>query len=1055
MKDFELMELLGRAFADGKTDVLADQLAPDCRYVSEYAEKTIDTAENILKHMKAVYDHVEDDCGYSFKSVPIAGLLRGGGVCPMDADQNVYLADHALLLFQFDTEHPCAVVSVMRDRKSGLIKSILLSRNSRFYNVSFFDKELLKDSPLDLPSTVTPMTPRDAYANVIRNMFSGQHLDDKPEEISGEAYIWKKADEFIKPWLESEGYEVLESRPFDDCIGYRCSRNDYDYTVYMFAYGNKKTALLDGDYCRKLLDYEFSADSTVLVVYLKVKRMWSGSETVYKVGHYSGVRNREPDLWRVNSVDGRNILEYFLSRETTDAIYEFMYAFNHDSLDVYDSIITDEGPAFQGIGFGGSFMNSGFYTSLNWLHEQYGNMKIGYVRYNDVIYSFAPYLEGYGFFRFSFDDGDWIAEVTAYPFDGRDVKTAEFIRTDERESESMYDAVPQLTGVYVLPAVYTERFALKLLFENGECRKYVLPIPSEDEEKEVIQYRKHLFTDGIWQSAEVRASLPAEIKGYPDRKSAVVFKNGFFISGLLCYMESTPFAEAEKCSETVYEDDRYRLTRIWRMPVNSVREDKETGLLELLISGTAFNGYGLSTFASVDGDRLTSIDFDYMDGFSDGLARVSKSGYGYGFVDEQMHFIIPMIYGLAEDFKDGQAKVMRGGKWFYIDKTGKETPVESQTEETKYQEIGNFSEGMCKVSILKLSHFDLAFHSDYDDIAGTWGFVNEAGEEVIAPQYIYAEDFSNGIAVVCKGKWTIDPKWDNECNSGRYWTDEELWGAIDKNGKTAIPFVFDEIKHFNDAEEVFMAHYGGWEDGHWGVIDARGNWLAEPVFEDIDYEYHNGLFTFYEESRRCGDDVLLGIYDINRHRVIFEPQFYDVSFCDDEWIKVNVFDEKLGRRIEKLIDPEGKERFPSTYSFIDTSEEPYVVTIIDDKGERRGLIDGNGNIILPCEYSDVDFDGFDYEHKWMIFTQDEKLGVSDFSGTVILPPVYYRISNTGRFFTVRAESDENDAEGLVDETGREILPCIYKRISWFGDNHLLCKRSNCCEMMVLTEKKKG
>ena len=57
MKDFELMELLGRAFADGETDALAGQLAPDCRYVSEYAEKTIDTAENILKRMKVVYDH--------------------------------------------------------------------------------------------------------------------------------------------------------------------------------------------------------------------------------------------------------------------------------------------------------------------------------------------------------------------------------------------------------------------------------------------------------------------------------------------------------------------------------------------------------------------------------------------------------------------------------------------------------------------------------------------------------------------------------------------------------------------------------------------------------------------------------------------------------------------------------------------------------------------------------------------------------------------------------------------------------------------------------------
>ena len=53
----------------------------------------------------------------------------------------------------------------------------------------------------------------------------------------------------------------------------------------------------------------------------------------------------------------------------------------------------------------------------------------------------------------------------------------------------MYDSFPQLKAVSALPAVPTERFALKLLFENGECRKYVLPIPSADEDKEVLQYK--------------------------------------------------------------------------------------------------------------------------------------------------------------------------------------------------------------------------------------------------------------------------------------------------------------------------------------------------------------------------------------------------------------------------------------------------------------------------------------------------------------------------------------------------------------------------------------
>lgn len=99
-------------------------------------------------------------------------------------------------------------------------------------------------------------------------------------------------------------------------------------------------------------------------------------------------------------------------------------------------------------------------------------------------------------------------------------------------------------------------------------------------------------------------------------------------------------------------------------------------------------------------------------------------------------------------------------------------------------------------------------------------------------QYIYANDFENGIAIVAKGKWTIDPKWDNKYNQGRYWTEEELWGAIDKDGNEVIPFIFDEIKHFFDRSDMFMVHYGGWKDGHWGVVDCKGNPVTKYVYEN-------------------------------------------------------------------------------------------------------------------------------------------------------------------------------------------------------------------------------
>lgn len=504
---------------------------------------------------------------------------------------------------------------------------------------------------------------------------------------------------------------------------------------------------------------------------------------------------------------------------------------------------------------------------------------------------------------------------------------------------------------------------------------------------------------------------------------------------------SEDFGEPVLCNEIVFEDETVKVRRLWTWKVKSIYEDEETGILKALLSGSAFNYHGISTFASREGKRLCSINFDYIDSFHEGLALVGKVGYGYGFIDTDMKFVIPMIYSNAEAFRDGRAKVTRDGKSFYIDRNGNERQID-----TKYQDIGDYFEGMCKVSTLKLGFMDLAYHSDYADIAGIWGFIDETGAEIIPPQYIYAEDFSGGIALVCKGEWTRNEKWNNKYNTGRYWTEEELWGAIDKTGQTVIPFIFDEIKNFWDIDDVFIAHYGGWENGHWGVIDRHGNWLAEPVFPDIDYEYHDGLFAFYESDKYDDDDVPLGIYDINQQKILFPPQFLYVWFIDDGWIEVEVYDEQLGRRVEKLIDRNGKEKFHSVYTFMHCFKKPYKVIIRDENGDKCGLIDEDGNVILPCEY-DI---SVDYEHRRIIFKENGKSGIKDFDGNVLVEPLYDDIHGVDKpLITVRV----GGKDGLITQTGTEVIPASFSQISWCKDGHIICRSDDHCEMLLFTSVK--
>ena len=418
-----------------------------------------------------------------------------------------------------------------------------------------------------------------------------------------------------------------------------------------------------------------------------------------------------------------------------------------------------------------------------------------------------------------------------------------------------------------------------------------------------------------------------------------------------------------------------------------------------------------------------------------------------------MNIVIPLVYENAENFSDGKAKVKQNGKWFFIDKNGQELPIKETAIAGSYQEVGEYHEGLCRVSTLKLRFMDLAYHSDYEDIAGTWGFVNEAGDVVVSPQYIYANDFEDGLAIVCKGKWTTDPKWDNKYNKGRYWTETELWGGIDCDGNEVIPFIFDEIKHFNDTTEVFMAHVGGWPDGKWGVIDRRGNWVAEPAFEDFGYDYMDGLITFYADDKWSCDDTPIGVYDLKARKVLFEPQFVDVSFNEDGTFDVEVHDEKLGRTVAKIIDRTGQELFPSIYSLIYSWREPYEVVIRDENGARHGLIDKAGNVLLPCKYH-VSWNGLYWKEKRIVFEENDKQGLMDFDDNIIIPAIYHKVYGVDApLLTVYVGEKDNYKVGLIDHSGKIVIPAEYSSISWLKDKtHFVCCKDNCCEVYQYISK---
>ncbi len=70
------------------------------------------------------------------------------------------------------------------------------------------------------------------------------------------------------------------------------------------------------------------------------------------------------------------------------------------------------------------------------------------------------------------------------------------------------------------------------------------------------------------------------------------------------------------------------------------------------------------------GGRERFVHFPF---FSEGLAALMDANGNFGYIDKENHVAVPFRYEDARPFSCGMAAVKRGGKYFYINKTGEET----------------------------------------------------------------------------------------------------------------------------------------------------------------------------------------------------------------------------------------------------------------------------------------------------------------------------------------------------------------------------------------------
>ena len=194
----------------------------------------------------------------------------------------------------------------------------------------------------------------------------------------------------------------------------------------------------------------------------------------------------------------------------------------------------------------------------------------------------------------------------------------------------------------------------------------------------------------------------------------------------------------------------------------------------------------------------------------------------YGFIDRNGNLVESLKF--IEEytrFVDGLAKVKKGEKFGYVDKTGR------FVIEARFANAEDFSE---EVAVVRTNKSFSSLEGG-DESSVKYGFIDRSGKFVIKPQFDGVESFSEGLAVVNIGY---------------------KYGYIDKTGKVVIAPRFDSAFAFSEGlAKVVIGDRSGF-------IDTKGKLVISPRFahsgfgNSINYNGFKGGLAAVEVNGKTG-----------------------------------------------------------------------------------------------------------------------------------------------------------------------------------------------------------
>lgn len=376
---------------------------------------------------------------------------------------------------------------------------------------------------------------------------------------------------------------------------------------------------------------------------------------------------------------------------------------------------------------------------------------------------------------------------------------------------------------------------------------------------------------------------------------------------------------------------------------------------------------------------------------------------GFGFIDTLGIMYIDFQYDEVGEFREGLCPVSINERYGYVDKTNK------LLIPFIYDEAESFDNGFAFVKKgnngFLIDRVGKEVLSDIDDFFGfnegfavvkrkdKYGIINARAQWIHKPDFEQLSDFSEGYSVLKK--------------NGRY-------GYIDTTANLIIANTFDWAGSFRNGRAIIKT------GKKFGVINRRGEIILKPDYDRIEISPGGNFLLINGSNYGFADSSGCIVANVNS---LYSPSLKPEDLCNGKQFRL------IGEDQEKIIGINGENLFGYHEEIYFADGAGYIYK----NDGKYGMLGTRGNVLIKPQYKEF---SFLTKNRFLVRKKNTQL-IIDTENHIIatLPNTEVELLPDGLIM-----ADVNGKQVLYNENGNEMLTGKLEEFEWLDKRLFKLKR---------------